>query len=302
METMTTNTHGAMAVPFPVNADIAARFEEAAGILAAQGANPYRVQAYRRAAATVRDSKRAMDEIVRQEGLDGLRALPGIGDSLSRSIHQLVTSGRLPMLDRIRGEHDPVEVLVSVPGIGRKLAQRLHEDLGLDSLEELEAAAHDGRLALVAGFGAKRIIGIRDALASRLGRVRRPAPAAGPEPAISEILDVDREYRVMADRDVLPKIAPRRFNPQHKTWLPVLHTTRGERHYTALFSNTARAHEADMTHDWVIIYADGGQGERQYTVITALRGPLEGRRIVRGRETECVAHYLVAPEGKKQGA
>jgi putative hydrolase len=82
------------------------------------------------------------------------------------------------------------------------------------------------------------------------------------------------------------KIAPRRFNPSHIAWLPVLHTTRGRRHYTALFSNTALAHRLNRTHDWVVIYWDDGRGERQYTVVTAKGGSLEGRRVVRGREAE----------------
>ncbi len=81
-------------------------------------------------------------------------------------------------------------------------------------------------------------------------------------------------------------IAPRRFNPAKKAWLPILHTQRGERHYTALFSNTAHAHESGKTNDWVVIYYDGSQGERQCTVITSLFGPLKGKRIVRGREEE----------------
>jgi hypothetical protein len=284
-----------------MNAEIAARLEEVADVLEAQEANPYRVQAYRHAAMTVRKCDRSMDEIVREEGIEGLRELPGIGESLSRAIHQLVASGRLPMLERLRGESDPVEVLASVPGIGKRLAERLHADLGVDTLEELEAAAHDGRLKGISGFGEKRIAGIRDSLAGRLGRVRKPVSSApSDEPAVNEILDVDHEYRMRAGRDELPKIAPRRFNPKHEAWLPILHIPRGDRHYTALFSNTARAHQMNKTHDWVVIYYDGGQGERQCTVITAERGPMEGRRIVRGREGECLAYYFATPAQTRQ--
>jgi DNA polymerase (family X) len=279
-----------------MNAGIATRLEEVADILEAQQANPYRVQAYRRAAMTVRSCDRPMDEIVKEQGIEGLQNLPGIGESLSRAIHQLVTSGRLPMLERLRGESDPVEVLASVPGVGKRLAERLYTDLGIGTLEELEAAAHDGRLAEIGGFGEKRIAGVRDSLAGRLGRARKPASASpSEEPAVSEILDVDREYRMRAGKDELPKITPRRFNPKHEAWLPVLHTTRGDRHYTALFSNTAHAHQANKTRDWLVIYYDGGRGERQCTVITAERGPMEGRRIVRGREGECSAYYFMLP-------
>lgn len=278
-----------------VNAHVADRLEEVARILNEQGANSFRVGAYRRAAATLRQLKRPVRDIVLAEGIEGLRQLPGIGESLARAIYQAVTSGRLPILERLRGEADPVELLASVPGIGKVLAKRLHEDLDIDTLEELEAASHDGRLADLAGFGEKRIAGIRDSLAHRLGRIRYLALAPElDQPSLSDILDVDREYREQAAKGTLRTIAPRRFNPEHKAWLPVLHTHRGKRHYTALFSNTARAHAMEKNRDWVILYYDGGYGERQCTVITSQWGPLEGKRIVRGREAECLDHYFNA--------
>jgi len=276
-----------------VNAEIAERLDEVARILNEQRANPFRVAAYRRAANTLRRLKQPVSEIVRMKGIEGLTALPGIGETLARAVYQMVVTGRLPMLERLRGETDPIDLLASVPGIGKITAERLHDELGIDTLEELEAAAHDGRLSDVAGLGEKRIVGIRDSLAHRLGRVReRVIRPERYQPTVSEILDVDREYREEAAKGSLHTIAPRRFNPEHKAWLPVLHTQRGKRHYTALFSNTARAHEMGRTADWVVIYYDGGHGERQCTVITSQRGPLEGKRIVRGRERECLEHYF----------
>jgi hypothetical protein len=76
------------------------------------------------------------------------------------------------------------------------------------------------------------------------------------------------------------------MNPEHRAWLPILHTERGARHYTALFSNTATAHRLGRTQDWVVLYYDGRDGEQQCTVVTAGRGPLKGRRVVRGREAD----------------
>jgi DNA polymerase (family X) len=276
-----------------VNADVAARLEEVARILNEQGANRFRVDAYLRAATTIKRLKRPVTELVRAEGIEGLRRLPGIGETLARAIHQTVVSGRMPMLDRLRGEANPVALFASVPSIGKVLAERLHEELGIDTLEELETAAHDGRVAEIAGLGEKRIAGIRDSLAHRLGRVRdRVVRVEFDQPPVSEILDVDREYREQGAKGVLRTIAPRRFNPNHEVWLPILHTHRGKRNYTALFSNTARAHAMGKTRDWVVLYYDGGRGELQYTVITSLRGPLEGKRIVRGREAECLEYYF----------
>jgi len=275
-----------------INQHVAGRLEEAASLLRDQGADPYRVNAYRRAAMTVRGSAEPVDDVFRQKGLEGLKALRGVGDTIARAIRELLVHGRLPMLDRLRGESDPVSLLASVPGIGGTLAERLHDELGLETLADLEAAAHDGRLDTIAGFGEKRLAGIRDSLAHRLGRV--PMPAAGPaaSPPVSELLDVDREYREKVFAGQLQLIAPRRFNPAGEAWLPILHTGRGTRHYTALYSNTARAHGAGKTRDWVVLYHDDGSGERLHTVVTAARGSMRGRRVVAGREPECVAFYL----------
>jgi hypothetical protein len=274
------------------NAAIAARLDEVALLLAEQQANPFRVRAYRRAAATLRGLDRQVVEILSTGGLPGLEALPGIGDSLARMIRDVILHGRLAMLDRLRGEADPIALLTTIPGVGPKLADRLHHGLGIDSLEDLEIAAHDGRLAAQAGVGPKRLAGIRDTLAQRLARVRTPLAQRRPnEASVRELLDVDTEYRAKAAAGDLRTIAPRRFNPRHEAWLPVLHTRRGSRQYTALFSNTPRAHKLGRTRDWVVLYADGGDGERTYTVVTADRGPLRGRRVVRGREDECAVFY-----------
>jgi DNA polymerase (family X) len=278
------------------NMMIARQLEQVAQLLEEQGANPYRVQAYRHAAATLQQQARSVKEILEQEGIEGLRKLPGIGERLARTIHGLALTGRLPLLDQLRGATDPVALLASVPGIGRVLAKRLHHELGIDTLEELEVAAHDGRLTEIAGIRGKRLAGIIDSLAARLGRVRPPRRrSVSGEPSVAELLDVDREYRERAAAGKLHMIAPRRFNPHGEAWLPVLHASRGKRQYMALFSNTARAHQMGMTHDWVVLYYDGKQGEQQCTVITALRGPLEGKRIVRGREAECARYYQLQP-------
>jgi DNA polymerase (family X) len=271
----------------PTNRQIADRLEEAARLLRDQGADRYRVNAYLRAAERVRHWPEPMSEIYRNRGLQGLEELPTVGQGIARAIRELVTRGRLPMLDRLRGEADPVRVLSTVPGIGRRYAERLHGELGLDTLEDLESAAHDGRLATVAGLGEKRVAGIRDSLAHRLGRIRPPSIPELGVPPVSELLDVDREYRAKAAAGALHLIAPRRFNPSGEAWLPVLHTRRGPRRYTALFSNTARAHRAGKTRDWVVLYVDGGASDQQFTVITASRGLRRGRRIVAGREREC---------------
>ena len=281
--------------PIAQNQDIARRLQEVAQLLEDQGANRFRVRAYRAAAETIERLAAPAAEIAQQQGTDGLQALPGIGVSLARSIHTLVVTGRLPMLDRLRGRMDPVSLLTSIPGIGPALAHRLHDELHIETLEQLEMAAHDGRLADIEGVGPKKLQGIVDSLTARLGRVRKPPQGAethtSREPSVDELLDVDREYREAARAGRLQRIAPHRFNPKKEAWLPILHTQRGARHYTALFSNSALAHQLKKTQDWVLIYYDDDHGEHQCTVITGRQTPVSGKRIIRGREEDCAAYY-----------
>jgi len=226
--------------------------EEVASLLQEQGANPFRIDAYRRAAYIVRHRKEPLDKTLREGGRAALEALPGIGPALARAIEELVLTGKLGTLERLRGEVDPEELLASVPGVGAKLAERLHHDLEIDTLADLEAAAHDGRLAQLRGIGPKRLEGIRAALAIRLRRY--PTRPQSQPVSVADILEVDREYRERAEAGQLRKITPRRFNPSGEAWLPILHTRRAGHDFTALYSNTERAHRLGKTRDWVVIY------------------------------------------------
>lgn len=105
------------------------------------------------------------------------------------------------------------------------------------------------------------------------------------------LLDVDREYRRKAEAGELRRIAPRRFNPEDEQWLPVMEGERDGWEMRPLFSNTRRAHELGKTRDWVVIYYDRDGEHGQCTVVTATSGPLEGERVVRGREAECREYY-----------
>ena len=274
------------------NQMIAERLREAADLLQHQNANPFRVGAYRRAADTVASLGRDLTEILDRKGLDGLIALPGVGRSIASAIEELVRCGRWSQLERLRGTLEPETVFQAIPGIGPALARRIHETLEVETLESLEIAAHNGRLASVPGIGARRAAMLRAALASVLAR--RPARRRGEtaEPPVRHLLDVDLEYREKADADRLRRIAPRRFNPSGQAWLPILHARRGDWDFTVLYSNTARAHELGRVRDWAVIYfhADN-EPEGQCTVVTETRGDLEGKRVVRGREAECRAYY-----------
>lgn len=269
------------------NEEAARRLEQAAHKLEEHGENVFRVRAYRVAADTVRHLDRPAAELLHTGGRRALMELPGIGDRLALALEQLLLTGHMP---RIEGYgNGPEELLATIPGVGPELAKRIHDTLHVQTLEDLERAAYDGRLAEVPGMGAKRLRGIREAIA---GRFRKPVggPAAEPPP-VEDILEVDAAYREKAGRGALLRIAPRRFNPSGEAWLPVLKTRKNGRRYRALFSNTATAHRLGKEHDWVVAYFEKDGATGQCTVVTEATGPLAGRRVVRGRERECARYY-----------
>jgi len=270
-----------------LNTLAAAIFRDCAGILRQQKANPFRVNAYVRAAQTLESLDFDVSELLEEEGIPGLVELPTIGRGLATAIEEIARTGRLAQLDRLRGEARPEILFQSIPGVGPILAARIHDTLHVDTLEGLELAAHDGSLAAVPAVGERRAAAIRAGITAMLGRSAARRREAGPLPAIGVLLAIDREYRRKAAAGELPTIAPRRFNPAGKSWLPILHTRRGDWHFTVLFSNTARAHELGRTRDWVVIYFyDGDHHEGQCTVVTETHGPLAGKRVIRGRESE----------------
>ena len=285
------------------NREVARTLDRVAELLEAEEANPFRVRSYRRAADRIRGLRVPLRSIYEREGEPGLRELEAIGIRLAASIREILQTGRLGMLERLEGEVSPAIVFSQLPGIGPKLAARIQDESGLHTLEELEQAAYNGRLAAVEGIGRKKIRGLQDALAGMLSRGgrrqarRRVAAGTGKvvEPPASIVLEVDESYRKQALAGELRKIAPRRFNPRREHWLPVMETERGGWSFTALFSNTQRAHELGKTRDWVVIYYHRDRlpsgHEDPCTVVTASSGDLTGTRVVRGRESECLEHY-----------
>lgn len=281
-----------MAEPFRTNALIARRLAAAATLLDRQAANPYRASAYRRAARAIRRLDRDIAEIG-TGGAKALLELNGVGPSIARAIAEQLLTGRWPFLDMLRGRLVPERLFSALPGIGPIFSRRIYDTLGITTLEALAAELKEGRLGQVQGLGRKRLAQIRGSLDGVLAQLQpRRRPHVWDEPDIAALLDVDREYRAGAEAGMLPRIAPARFNPVHLAWQPILHTGRGRWRITALFTNTARAHQLGLTQDWVTLYFHvGGGPEAQRTVVTENSGDLAGWRVVRGREAECRTFY-----------
>ncbi|HXV56883.1 MAG TPA: DNA polymerase/3'-5' exonuclease PolX [Gaiellaceae bacterium] len=142
-----------MAQTLPTNADLAERFELLADLLELDGADAFRLAAYRRAAARIRDSAVP----VAQLALDGKATrLSGIGATIEGKIVEVVETGEMTALQKLRAKLPAglVEVM-HVPGLGPKTARKLWSELGVESLDDLRAAAEQERLRALPGLGAK---------------------------------------------------------------------------------------------------------------------------------------------------
>jgi DNA polymerase (family 10) len=154
------------------NADIAALFEETADRLEIQGANPFRIRAYRNAARTLGELPQEARTLLEQG--EDLTRLPGIGDDLAAKVKEIVTTGRCSLLERLRKELPPaVTELLQIPGLGPKRVKALYHDLEVQTVEQLYRAARDGRIRALPGFGEKTELNILQAVEAHASQTRR---------------------------------------------------------------------------------------------------------------------------------
>lgn len=155
-----------------LNADVARLFEDLADLLELDGANTFRVRAYRNASRTVESLSADIAAIVERDPAE-LQQLDGIGKDLADKIVVIVRTGKLPQLEELK-EKIPAGVvqMLRIPGIGPKKVSALFKELGLETLEALKQAAEQGRIAELKGFGRKteQIILEGIALATEAGK------------------------------------------------------------------------------------------------------------------------------------
>ncbi len=154
------------------NADIAAVFDEIADLLEIEGANLFRIRAYRNAARTLRDlPEEVVGMVVKGEDLT---ELPGIGKDLAAKIKEIVKTGTAAMLDEHR-KTVPATLteLLRIPGLGPKRVKALYRDLGIRTFDQLQKAALEGRVGALEGFGEKTEKHILDQLKARVSKEKR---------------------------------------------------------------------------------------------------------------------------------
>lgn len=277
---------------FNTNYLVADHLLEAANILRKKGANPYRIRAYRSAARTIENLDKDIVAIIEQEDVNGLIKLPFIGKHIAYAIYELVATGKWNFLESLKNSLKPPDVFKLIPGIGPKLAEQIYLTLKVKTLEELEIAANSGKLAELPGIGQRRQRMITETLASILHDTHRHYHVQRDGPNVGLLLKIDRIYRKKARDGSLQTIAPKRFNPSSKAWLPIMHYQDNNWQFRIMYSNTERAHRLHKLSDWVIVHAyDKSHHEFNRTIVTETKGPLKGKRVIRGYEDECMQYY-----------
>lgn len=154
------------------NADIAAVFGEIADLLEIQGANPFRIRAYRNAARSVGEFGRDFSTLIASG--EAIPHLPGIGADLAAKIREIATTGKCALQTRLAHELPPaITELLKIPGLGPKRVSALWHELDIQTPEQLYRAARDGRIRQVPGFGEKTEVKIQQAVEAHLNTERR---------------------------------------------------------------------------------------------------------------------------------
>ncbi|MEX2465267.1 MAG: helix-hairpin-helix domain-containing protein, partial [Gemmatimonadota bacterium] len=145
------------------NLDIARELDTLADLLEIQGANPFRIRAYRNAVNTVRSSSRSLAAMV-ADGED-LTELPDIGDNVGAHIVELLETGKITRLEEVAVDFPrSLADLVRLEGLGPKKVRKLFDELDVRTIEDLEAALDEGRVEALEGFGKKSVEKLRLAL------------------------------------------------------------------------------------------------------------------------------------------
>ena len=189
------------------NADVAAIFEEIADLLDLDGANQFRIRAYRNAARTLGQLSQPVADLIEQG--EDLSELPDIGEDLAGKIQEIVETGTLPLLEELEEKIDPAMVeLMDVPGLGPKRVGALHEALGITSRADLRRAAEEGRIREVDGFGEKTEKNILEGL-DQIGEERRWLLATI-EPVVASLVEYLGDHDAVETVDVAGSYRRRR--------------------------------------------------------------------------------------------
>jgi DNA polymerase (family X) len=189
------------------NTDIAGIFEQMGNFLEIKGENPFKIRAYRRAAQIIEHLPREISGMV-AAGED-LKALPGIGEAIAAKMEELVQTGHLVAWETLQNSlPEGLSALLEIPGIGPKTAYRLTSELGISSVDELEQAIHEGKVASLFRLGDRTAQNLLRQIHSFRRKDQR-IPLGQALPVVEEVLSMLR--LLPGVRNLLPAGSLRRF-------------------------------------------------------------------------------------------
>ncbi len=188
------------------NSEIAKVFQDIADLLELKGENPFKIRAYQKVVRSIEHLPVEVEQLVAE---DKLKEVPGVGEAITKKITELVTTGRLGYYEELKADFpEGISTLLDIPSIGPKTAMLLSSELGVRSVDELEAAITGGKVASLPRMGDK----ITENILHHIQALRRKdqrIPIGEALPVVDEILS--RLGQVPGVRNLAPAGSLRRF-------------------------------------------------------------------------------------------
>jgi len=189
------------------NSDVAKVFQDIADLLELKGESVFKIRAYHKAAQAIEHYTRELEAMI-DEGED-LQSIPGVGEAIAKKATELVTAGKLGYYENLKAEFPQgITNLLAIPGIGPKTANKLSSELGISSVDELERAINDGRVAQLFRLGEKTADNILHQIQALRGKDQR-IPIGEALPIVEEIIAALRS--IPGVKNLTPAGSLRRF-------------------------------------------------------------------------------------------
>lgn len=168
------------------NTEIAKVFQDMADLLELKGENPFKIRAYQRAARAIEHLPKELEIMIEEK--EDLQNIPGVGEAIAKKITELVNTGKLRIYEELKAEFpEGITSLLEIPGIGPKTAKKLSTELGIKSVDELEQAIKEGRVARLFRLGEKTAENILQQIQA-LRRKDQRIPIGEALPVVEEVL------------------------------------------------------------------------------------------------------------------
>jgi DNA polymerase (family 10) len=189
------------------NSDVARVFQDIADLLELKGENVFKIRAYQKAARAIDYYPRELEAMI-EEG-ENLQSIPGVGEAIAKKATELITTGKLGYYEDLKAESPHgITNLLDIPGIGPKTANKLSSELGISSVDELEQAIKDGRVAKIIRLGEKTADNILHQIQA-LRRKDQRIPIGEALPIVEEITAALRN--ITGVKNLTPAGSLRRF-------------------------------------------------------------------------------------------